>query len=636
MEFQNRLLAAVSEVGRHTRLGLTAIREDIQSVGGLQAAKNRLRGIWLHNHSIRPSDYFLATRRVGRMGLSIEAIALEPSWLGLFTREEIDRAMATLSEYGFTPTLEALSAPNAIVQVPIEHEPSLAPIRLTEPRRGLSIRPLGDDFSECEVTAESAAALRKGEHPPAHPMVRAHIGECLKCRDIYSDLIAAFERFDEVSLFKWSVLLTHLQASMELGDEQLKRFMYNVPEDYEEPEQYEDQLGEQLDRSIRPICVWRAVRVSCQVGRFMSAFAATFAERGDLWLKWRKGEIQGSVSDSVRATGREQFLLALLARNLLLVRSWAAEDGGVLWMPADEDLLSVPGVVRVDSSGDLEEWEELLGKPPQDLHLEGILYLAHYAAVGQLGEVESASSEPAPGRESQQPGDRVEEMFRAILRSTAEVLEGQAEARNRQDAIIGHLEGIVLSMSTTDRYACEESLKAELPGGYEKLTQKARNYLLASEQSYRIPDFAAPGYIVHGLATAFELELRHSVMSCLFDHLKYRKVAELRVPEEWISSGRAQKRETPLWRPSAKADKCLLGEMNLILGHPHPAIEECFAQFGLVLTDIRSATESVCKYRNPATHGDHFDIGTAETIRADWFHWDNRRGGIFSVLFRNE
>src|SRR5205823_2801865 len=31
-------------------------------------------------------------------------------------------------------------------------------------------------------------------------------------------------------------------------------------------------------------------------------------------------------------------------------------------------------------------------------------------------------------------------------------------------------------MSTTDRYACEESLKAELPGDYEKLTQKARNY----------------------------------------------------------------------------------------------------------------------------------------------------------------
>src|SRR5665647_3108828 len=78
LEFQNRLLATVSEVGRHTRIGLTAIRQDIESVGGLQAAKTRLRGIWLHNHSIRPSEYFLTTRRVGRMDLSIEAILLSP------------------------------------------------------------------------------------------------------------------------------------------------------------------------------------------------------------------------------------------------------------------------------------------------------------------------------------------------------------------------------------------------------------------------------------------------------------------------------------------------------------------------------------------------------------------------------
>jgi len=496
LEFQNRLLAAVSEVGRHTRIGLTAIRQDIESVGGLQAAKTRLRGIWLHNHSIRPSEYFLTTRRVGRMDLSIEAIALEPSWLGLFTREEIDQAMATLSEYGFTPTLEALSAPNATVQVPIEHELSLAPIRLTEPRRGVRIRAPGGGPSECEVTAQSATALRKGEHPPAHPMVRTHIGECLKCRDLYSDLIAAFERFDEVSLFKWSVLLTHLQASMELGGEQLKRFMLTG----EDEEQSNDDYYEMELEAIRRLFAWRAVRVGCQAGRFMSAFAATFAERGDLWLKWRKGEIECSVSVSVRTTGREQFLLALLARNLLLARSWPFEDEGLLWMPADEDLVSVPGVVHVDSSQDLEEWDEILGKPPQDLHPEGILCLAHYAAVAQFGEVESAPSEPATGRESREQWDLMLARVRALENSRAEALE-------RQDAIINHLERMWLSMNRTARDACEESLMAELSGGYEKLMQKAQNFLLASEQSFRTPDFAAPGNIVYRLATAFELQL---------------------------------------------------------------------------------------------------------------------------------
>ena len=32
LEFHNRLLAAVNEVGRNTRIGLAAIREDIQSI----------------------------------------------------------------------------------------------------------------------------------------------------------------------------------------------------------------------------------------------------------------------------------------------------------------------------------------------------------------------------------------------------------------------------------------------------------------------------------------------------------------------------------------------------------------------------------------------------------------------------
>src|ERR1039457_4609845 len=131
----------------------------------------------------------------------------------------------------------------------------------------------------------------------------------------------------------------------------------------------------------------------------MSAFAATFAERGDLWLKWRQGEIQGSVSASIRAMDREFFFLGLVAKNLLLVRSWPAEDQGVLWMPADEDLISVPGVLQVDASNDLEEWEELLGRPPQDLNLEGISYLAQLAAVAELSEIEPKPNEPSLARE---------------------------------------------------------------------------------------------------------------------------------------------------------------------------------------------------------------------------------------------
>ena len=84
-------------------------------------------------------------------------------------------------------------------------------------------------------------------------------------------LAAAVERSDQESLIVWAGLLTIFQASMELGDEQLKRFMLNEPEDYQNPEEYDLDLDRQPSDSIRPICAWRAVRVGCQVGRFKTS-----------------------------------------------------------------------------------------------------------------------------------------------------------------------------------------------------------------------------------------------------------------------------------------------------------------------------------------------------------------------------
>jgi len=96
----------------------------------------------------------------------------------------------------------------------------------------------------------------------------------------------------------------------------------------------------------------------------MSAFAGTFSEGGDLWLKWRKGESQGPIPTSIQAIDRQFFLLGLLARNLLLVCSWPSEDEGVLWVPSDEDLISVPGLVHLDRTRTvIDEWEEVLGQP---------------------------------------------------------------------------------------------------------------------------------------------------------------------------------------------------------------------------------------------------------------------------------
>lgn len=512
--------------------------------------------------------------------------------------------------------------------MPSERQSSLARLLFQKPRSDLALGSLRDLFvrcSECESTTNAAAAYREGRHPSAHPVLRKHLGECKVCQDLYPDLVTALERFDEESLIAWAGLLNIFKTSLELGDEQLKRFMPTEPADYEEPDDYEIELETQLEYSIRPICLWRAVRLGCHLGRFMSAFAGTFAEGSDVWLKWRNGEIQDSISTIVRAIDRPLFNLSLVARNLLLVRSWPTEDEGVLWAPTDGDLNPVEGFVRVDETRGMGAWEEVLGKPPQGLNLGGILFLAHRAATTGVDEFQPRPSEPVSVRELREQLGHIEEMIQTISSS-------QAEARTPQDAIIVQLEKIALHMESTDPNACEASLLEKLPGVYQKLKPQVRSHLLASEQNYRTPNFAAPGQIIHQIATAFELQLKHSVFAGLFDHLKYRKVQKLRPLPEW----EVERRDIPLWSHSAKADNLQLGQMTLLLRRPEPAIREFLDQLGLDCTNIQRALESVYEYRNDATHGTCFDIGTAKAIRADWLHWGERPGGIFAVCFRGE
>jgi hypothetical protein len=217
----------------------------------------------------------------------------------------------------------------------------------------------------------------------------------------------------------------------------------------------------------------------------------------------------------------------------------------------------------------------------------------------------------------------MEEDSRAAQTRHSEVLETQG-------ALIDQFERMVLHMKGIDRYACEESLRRELPGVFEKLVVNARTLFLASEQMYRTPGFAAPAQVVHSIATAFELQLKYSVIKELFDYLKRRGVRTLQPLPDRTDN---EIRRKPLWAPYHKADKTTLGEIKTILRHNDPVVQEFFDSIRLDRSDIQRAVEGVLDHRNTATHGDPLDFGNAEAIRNEWIHWKKRAGGIFSVFF---
>lgn len=620
-QFQTRLLAAIDEVTQHTRIGVKGLRATVEAAGAWFWAREQLS-------AVGPFAYFTATKRIGRMDLSVEAIALKPQWKDLFTREQAGRAMDTLSEHGFDPDQGHASSADSGGQVPILSVSSFAPIRIDDASEydeqfgRVWYRPHG--LTGCEMVAAVAEQLHSHQLPPARHNLRRHLGECRSCCASHPEVGMALREFDQRACRELSLLLTSFQITLNFVDEP-------------------------IDPHFREFYAWRATILGCQVGRFMAALSDTFEGsfyEDSLWLVWRKGDVQGEVSDFVRKIDRKEFELALSARSLASVfSSCPCVEDGVLWLPAYEDLTPIPGVLRVDRCS-LEEWEkifqydyieegwpEFLEAPPENVNTLALLSMAWQAAARDLDEIEPATR----AVEGTGPAEGLA-LLRSMVESQSRIIEGhdamfaqQAEDRERQNAIISCLERMVLNMKNTDRYNCEESLRHELPGVYDELEPKARSLCVASQQTYQIQGFAAPAQIILGLAIAFELQLRHSVISRLFEHLKHQGIQKLSPLPEW----KDVEQNKPLWLTSTRADKCNLGTTRLILRHNHPSIGEFFLQFGLDRTTIQQALESVYPYRNPAAHGESFDIGTAEAIRNDWLHWNKRPGGIFSIFFRN-
>jgi hypothetical protein len=636
--FHERLLAAALEVRQQTRIGLDWILEQLETLGGVRTAKMRLRGagdsFFDKVSLVRLDEYFFATKRIGRMDLSVEAIVLEPRWSPIFTRDELDRAALRLSEGGFNPPLERPLAPtdctiasdnSRFTQLSLG-APWYQPRTASQGRtlRAALLR-VTKQRSDCEIAAEQAVALRERQHPIACSAVREHLDQCLDCQRDHSDLVSAYGHFDAEVLGAWTELLRLFQKSMKLGDADLKRLMLLQPEDYEEPGEYECDLDRYLRECIRPLCSWRAVRLGCHIGRLMSAFACTFAGPGNLWLTWRSGEMPARVSGFVRSVDRSLFILGITACNLLLARKWPKADEPILWLPTDGDLNSVPGVVRAEyahTSEDLADWEEVLGSPPEDVDPLALLYLADQAAIAQVQEAENSGTDLTVGTE----------LIEYLRRNFGEVRDALNAMQAKQDAEITFLERMVAYMSSSDIYTCEQVLLNELPGVYARLEPQARCLLLAAEQMHQRKDIAAPALIVQAIAAAFETQLRGGVLSPLLAYLKSQKTHTLWPLEDWV--GVEHKR--PIYRSNFTAERFPLGGTEWLLRHPAPEIADGVGLLGLDRSDLQEAVAAVRAYRNPAAHGESIDPEMAKEIRSDWLRWRAKPGGIFAVLFRSE
>lgn len=208
--FQVQLLKRVNAVRQHTRIGVRRILEDIQRNGGLPTAKARLCALFVH-----ADDFFQATERIGRLDLSIEAMALEDKWKPLFTQEELDSAASRLAQHGFGPMLEGRPGSN---RTGMELQKFESPFSQMELRGSENISLLQivarESQTPCEFTSAHSAALHQGTRLAVSSFIRKHFTDCADCRRRYSDVLATYSRFDREALGIWVALVNTFRTSL--------------------------------------------------------------------------------------------------------------------------------------------------------------------------------------------------------------------------------------------------------------------------------------------------------------------------------------------------------------------------------------------------------------------------------------
>jgi hypothetical protein len=606
-QFAERLSSAIQEVRKHTRVGVCEILNSLSRQSALEVAKSYLQRRTegpplLQAIANRPSRYFYAARRIQRLDLSVEALAVEPHWNALFTAAEKEAAVGTLQDAEFVPSLSVLEgseAPGTGLPAPAQTSALLA----LPSESWTQLQELLHGPASCSTAAQFGAVLRNGGSFTAHANIRKHIADCLNCRREHADLLEAYERMDQWAMQTWRNLLENFEQSLQLEDKDLMRLLL-APSPAEDPEEAtEDDLAS-IHFFIRPICVWRALRLGVHLGRFMAKFANCFMPTKDIWFDWRNGTAAPAhVAETVQAIPDGLFLSALAAAQLPYFRYWPEEEDGLLWLPSDGDLHPVPQLLHVEDA-EFDDWEEILGKPPEDFNPSNVLALAFQAALGLVNGQLGATESPNAAWLAERLG-RMEATLNRTAENTDEIL-------SRHDAIISTLERMVEHMPSTDRLACEEELMDNIGDVYRRLAPEVRCRLLAATQLRRMRALAEPSLLVVAVASAFESQARSAVFSPLFAHLESRSINTL---------------------SRYRAAHLTLGQMETLLRDKEPAIDEFCALARLRKDQILGAVGMLKDPRNDAAHGKSIAASVADEYIAAWLGYDNRKGGIFNPLF---
>lgn len=596
------------------------------------------------------SDASLQLWARGRADLTIEALAADNDWRTLFSEQEQSVAARRAADMSFGP---------AALEIAPETADALA--RIASPFLPADDIVWGEELQEgidlCEKLDQVERSLQarglSGGWDLAH--YRRHLADCATCNERRHDLKQALEKFDNNTLKSIRDLLERCIKSLDCGEERARQLLSKewkesgvdlLPSEAEEagisdygwhdPSRTEHQ---QLADWLR-VLAFRAGQLFARTGAIMLSYEESHCTGDNPWLAWRLEDHDSAVARYVRALTEKEFLVALMARNIVRIGTdpWRRH----LILPTDGDIAGLDGILEVQVAVNIRDWEKILSQnfvrptvrisklhlgsgkvelgvdsvsPPSDL--DGLEW-GHILHLGWCAALREASDE--------QPV----EVQPSLLKALGELKDRVDSISAAQMPVIDLLERIVGQLTQSKRkFPAEESLREAIGSGvYSLLCPDTVANALAAEQILHDPASASPGLGVAALCMAFECELKNGFLARFCGFLAKRGLRSF--PDfEKLDYGRFRPRVVVNGRPNCDLT---LGGIRLGLDSPRPeTIEFCITE-GKDLSMLRRQIDLVREYRNPPAHGGSMSFEHARRIREKLLGIASGDGGAFGLL----
>lgn len=595
--------------GNHPIEGL---KRRIETTGG-EAASDFLRSQPL-------SDIIVELSAQNRLDLAMEALCIRPAWSDLLSAE--DRATATQR------LMDAVSfASNEVPASGADLDSAIS--WLDERLRYIEEDTSGND--SCESLAENARDLEETGHFRTSFAKRRHYRNCPTCAKQWPRLDSIVSERDKLYFDSCRKILAILTKCLNLSEE---RVALLGPSEAHPP-----------NWDIQEALAWRAI-----------VCAEYASERLPSPEQYRKGLIAGDpdFKEFVASLTTDDVLALHFAHQSRLVvynlQYRAFDDSSPMVLTTDGDLSSVPGILEVLPSKDLREWTKLMtGRDLQGIEEEAIVdglnlfVLLHEAAELQARNPDVLPMSPMPVTQtSHDQYERIQSGFGVLGDAIDSVRAGQLP-------IIDTMQQMLRRIDAPSRHRAEESLKEVLKEAtYLRLCPSARNAAITAEYGWLDENFPAPCMIVFGLATAFECEVKESILKP-FCHFLTEAGAKNYPEPEGPSPGIPPKAGMPIrpgqWQGQSEFPVLLrrgminprltLGNIERLFSRPLSSMIRFFSESERDLDRLAKLLPDIREWRNLAHEFKPHLREEAEEIRRRWLGLDDPDSNIFTTLKPN-